>query len=473
MKDTAGDEHAGLPDCPIADRHAFDEPRGAHQVSDVSEIEKRYDLGGASRTRRSWFSSNGGMWRKGLYSESNKVSVPKSLIFFIAYHIAAPHHVVCGPCGEVRACRVNSGTNPADLAEKVNSGINPGDLTEKVNSGTNPEDLAEKVSSGMNPGDLAERANSGTNLGDLAERVNSGTNPEDLAESTNPEDLAERANSGTNPGVLAERANSGTNPEDLAEKANSGTNPRDLVERVNSGTNPVDLAERVNSGINPEDFVEKVNSGMNPEDLTPFFFGALRIGFQSVGMTSSDSSSSVKVISSPGLGGASRSDPEAGSSGAYSGPPSPVDARVLRDLEVMKADHDLDTTVTEGSITVIRGRYIIPTEFGLHVPQPEQRPYSSDTPGMCISMDALEAGLRFPLHLLIEECIRWRRISPSQVAPTLWHYLVVFLGECRGAGITPTWDLFMACFRLCNSRPDYLTARVGFRVSGAPSNNKG
>ncbi|RZS23332.1 hypothetical protein BHM03_00056245 [Ensete ventricosum] len=93
---------------------------------------------------------------------------------------------------------------------------------------------------------------------------------------------------------------------------------------------------------------------------------------------------------------------------------------------------------------------------------------------MCISVDALEAGLRFPLHPLIEECLRWWRISPSQVVPNSWRYLVVFLGECRGAGIIPTWDLFMACFRLCKSRGNYyLVARVSFRVSGAPSNNKG
>ncbi|RRT31271.1 hypothetical protein B296_00048706 [Ensete ventricosum] len=80
----------------------------------------------------------------------------------------------------------------------------------------------------------------------------------------------------------------------------------------------------------------------------------------------------------------------------------------------------------------------------------------------------------FSLHPLIEECLRWWRISPSQVAPNSWRYLVVFLGECRGAGIIPIRDLFMACFRLFKSRGDYhLTARVGFRVSGAPSDNKG
>ncbi|RRT33084.1 hypothetical protein B296_00049083 [Ensete ventricosum] len=93
---------------------------------------------------------------------------------------------------------------------------------------------------------------------------------------------------------------------------------------------------------------------------------------------------------------------------------------------------------------------------------------------MCISVDALEADLRFPLHQLIEECLRWWRISPSQVAPNSWHYLIVFSGECRGVGIISTRDLFMACFHLCKSRGGYyLTARVGFRVSRAPSNNKG
>ncbi|RWV89715.1 hypothetical protein GW17_00048126 [Ensete ventricosum] len=140
----------------------------------------------------------------------------------------------------------------------------------------------------------------------------------------------------------------------------------------------------------------------------------------------------------------------------------------------MKAGHDLDTAVTEGSLAVIRERYNIPAEYGLHVPQPRQRPYRSDVPGVCILVDSLEVDLQFLLHPTIEECIRWWRISLSQVAPNSWRYLVVFLSECRGAGIIPTHDLFMACFRLCKSRDGYyLTAHVGFRVSGVPSNNKG
>ncbi|RRT36568.1 hypothetical protein B296_00022027 [Ensete ventricosum] len=213
---------------------------------------------------------------------------------------------------------------------------------------------------------------------------------------------------------------------------NSGTNPGDLTERVNSGTNSGDLAEKVNSDTNPEDLAEKVNSGTNLEDLT-----------EKVGMTSSDSSSSVGVISSPGSGGASQGDPEANSSGVSSGPPLLVDARVLRDLEVMKADHDLDTEVTEGSLAVIRGRYSIPAEYGLHASRPGQRPYSSDAPDMCITVDALEADLRFPLHPLIEECLRWWRISPSQVACNSWRY---FWASVEGPGLsrlgTYLWRIF-------------------------------
>ncbi|RWW62647.1 hypothetical protein BHE74_00030205 [Ensete ventricosum] len=48
----------------------------------------------------------------------------------------------------------------------------------------------------------------------------------------------------------------------------------------------------------------------------------------------------------------------------------------------MKAGHDLDTAVTEGSLAAIWERYSIPAEYGLHVPRSGQRPYSSDAPGV-------------------------------------------------------------------------------------------
>ncbi|RWW39314.1 hypothetical protein BHE74_00055365 [Ensete ventricosum] len=95
------------------------------------------------------------------------------------------------------------------------------------------------------------------------------------------------------------------------------------------------------------------------------------------------------------------------------GPLSLIDARVLRDLKAMKACHDLDSVVTEGSLAAIQERYNIPIEYGLHAPLPGQRPYSPEAPGLCISVDALEAGLGFLLNSTLEECLGWCKISPS------------------------------------------------------------
>ncbi|RWW37692.1 hypothetical protein BHE74_00057155 [Ensete ventricosum] len=327
-----------------------------------------------------------------------------------------------------------------------------------MNSVTNLRNLAERVNSGTNLGDLAERANSRSNLKDLTKRANSGTNLEDLAE---------RANLRPNYGFLFfffyNAFNAITHLMRWAISRRSIALPREAE------TTSLDPISSLRLGCDLTSLIRLLS--FLPQVILPSPFRSVFL--EQVGMTSSDSSSSVRVVPSSGSGGTSLGEPEASSSGASSGPPSPVDARVLRDLEVMKVGHDLDTAVTEGSLAAIRERYSIPVEYGLHVPQLGQRPYSSDAPGVCISVDALEAGLRFPLNPTIEECIRWWRISPSQVAPNSWSYLV-FLGECQGAEIIPTRNLFMACFRLCKSQGGYyLTARVGFKVRGAPSNNKG
>ncbi|RZR98382.1 hypothetical protein BHM03_00027720 [Ensete ventricosum] len=49
-----------------------------------------------------------------------------------------------------------------------------------------------------------------------------------------------------------------------------------------------------------------------------------------------------------------------------SGVPSPTDTKSLRDLEVMKACHDVASIVTEGSLGLIRERYSIPKEYVMH-----------------------------------------------------------------------------------------------------------
>ncbi|KAJ8470139.1 hypothetical protein OPV22_024482 [Ensete ventricosum] len=61
--------------------------------------------------------------RRGFYSNSNGVSVPEALIFFIAYHTVAPHHAIRGPCGEACACSWGMSTlPPLPLLDRIDLG---------------------------------------------------------------------------------------------------------------------------------------------------------------------------------------------------------------------------------------------------------------------------------------------------------------------------------------------------------------
>ncbi|RZR77213.1 hypothetical protein BHM03_00002224 [Ensete ventricosum] len=100
--------------------------------------------------------------------------------------------------------------------------------------------------------------------------------------------------------------------------------------------------------------------------------------------------------------------------------PSPVETKSLRDLKVMKSYHDIASIVTEESLGLIQTRYSIPKEYALRALLPEQRPYNPESFELSISVDVLEVGLWFPLHPTIVKCLRWWRISPSQVAPNSW-----------------------------------------------------
>ncbi|RWW58863.1 hypothetical protein BHE74_00034220 [Ensete ventricosum] len=149
-----------------------------------------------------------------------------------------------------------------------------------------------------------------------------------------------------------------------------------------------------------------------------------------------------------------QSGPQSSSSGVMVG----ADAKAL---QAMKSHHDFDSTVSLESLASIRKRFSILNEYVLHTLGPGQRSYHSYPGGFSISIDALEAGLRLPLHPVIGECLGWWWISPGQVAPNPWCYIITFLGEYKGSGIVPTWDLFLSCFRLCRGQGGYyLTSRA-------------
>ncbi|RZS19380.1 hypothetical protein BHM03_00051768 [Ensete ventricosum] len=92
---------------------------------------------------------------------------------------------------------------------------------------------------------------------------------------------------------------------------------------------------------------------------------------------------------------------QSGPLSSSSGVMTRADVKALQALEVMKSCHDFDSIVSLESLATIRKRYSIPDEYILHVPGPGQRPYHPCPEGFSISIDALEARLRFPLHPVI------------------------------------------------------------------------
>ncbi|THU53338.1 hypothetical protein C4D60_Mb10t13350 [Musa balbisiana] len=190
-------------------------------------------------------------------------------------------------------------------------------------------------------------------------------------------------------------------------------------------------------------------------------------------MVSSSSSSSHSLSSPPRPIGGQAQPPS---------PKSSSDEKAARALEALMWPHDLDSTVSESSLGYLRGRYGIPEDFTLIAPEPGQRAYDPIPKGFALTLDALEAGLRLPLHPVISSCVLWWRVSPSQIAPNSWRYLVAFLGECHYASINPTRSLFLSCFRLSKSSicdlcclpvgaPDeiYQARAVGGLSEGQPS----
>ncbi|RWW19537.1 hypothetical protein BHE74_00017818 [Ensete ventricosum] len=98
-------------------------------------------------------------------------------------------------------------------------------------------------------------------------------------------------------------------------------------------------------------------------------------------------------------------------------------------IGVMRLCHNFDSIVTNELLVAVRERYNILKEYALHTPLPMKHPYDPFLNGFRLSIDTLEVGLWFPLHPMIEAGLEWWQISPSQMAPNSWHYIVAFLGK--------------------------------------------
>ncbi|RZR77793.1 hypothetical protein BHM03_00002986 [Ensete ventricosum] len=88
-----------------------------------------------------------------------------------------------------------------------------------------------------------------------------------------------------------------------------------------------------------------------------------------------------------------------------SGSLSSMDEKASKALEAMLREYNEDSVISESFLPHIRSMYHISTEYDLHVPEVDQRSFNPFSNGFGLSVDAFEAGLRFPLHLLVVLCL--------------------------------------------------------------------
>ncbi|RRT73961.1 hypothetical protein B296_00006330 [Ensete ventricosum] len=104
------------------------------------------------------------------------------------------------------------------------------------------------------------------------------------------------------------------------------------------------------------------------------------------------------------------------------------DSDIADALVAMRSYFDVDSSMMTRRLVEVRKNYFVSPKYKLHVPLPGERPYDTFLCSFNLSTDALDAGLRFSLHPMIEGCLEGWRVSPSQMAPNLCVLAIVDVG---------------------------------------------
>uniref|UniRef100_A0ACD5YPF7 Uncharacterized protein n=1 Tax=Avena sativa TaxID=4498 RepID=A0ACD5YPF7_AVESA len=111
-------------------------------------------------------------------------------------------------------------------------------------------------------------------------------------------------------------------------------------------------------------------------------------------------------------------------------------------------------------------RYRIPNDFA-PVLAGDLSSCSPPPPGsVCVYVDALEAGMRLPLHPFYGEVFSHFGIAPGQLVPNTWRALVGFVVLSHFAGVAPSLAVFRHFFALCAVPPHNLYTIRGRDAAG-------
>jgi hypothetical protein len=114
------------------------------------------------------------------------------------------------------------------------------------------------------------------------------------------------------------------------------------------------------------------------------------------------------------------------------------------------AERFASSFLTQESLDALCRKYGVPDQFKAILPAGHHRACSPPPPGtVCVYAQALEAGMRVPLHGFFCEVLAHFGVAPSQIAPNGWRVMAGFLVLCHFAGVPPSLAVFRHFFSLC------------------------
>ncbi|KAL6653152.1 hypothetical protein ACP70R_012077 [Stipagrostis hirtigluma subsp. patula] len=112
----------------------------------------------------------------------------------------------------------------------------------------------------------------------------------------------------------------------------------------------------------------------------------------------------------------------------------------------------------QGALRLLREKHDIP---GYYTPALANAWPASRTPpdlpnAICVYTEALDAGMRLPLHDFYAALLRHYRLAPSQLAPKSWRYMAAFVLLCEDVGVEPVPSVFRHFFSIRVRKRDSL-----------------
>ncbi|CAM0913034.1 unnamed protein product [Alopecurus aequalis] len=121
---------------------------------------------------------------------------------------------------------------------------------------------------------------------------------------------------------------------------------------------------------------------------------------------------------------------------------------------------------TKKTLRDICKRYSIPEDFA-PVLAGDHSSCSPPPPGsVCVYVDAMDAGLRLPLHPFFGTVLSHFGLAPGQLAPNGWRALAGFVVLSHFAGVAPSLAVFRYFFSLCPFPPHQLYTLRGKDAAG-------